>query len=140
MGICAIPLQRGFFLPKELSKCRTNEATKTCAPCGSGSYSVQKLASDSLGVCALNIQNAVVGSRYRIEVSSTGALVLEGDVAAADFTLSVPYYPPGNANNTLKIKIRKGTSAPKYQPFQTQVTASAAGATAFIAQIPDPIA
>lgn len=99
-----------------------------------------RLPTDAVGTCALTIQNAVVGSRYRIEVASTGALVAEGDMAAADFSVSVPYYAVGNASNTLRIKVRKGTTAPKYQPFQTQVTAGPSGALAYISQVPDPIA
>lgn len=99
-----------------------------------------RLPTDPVGVCSIEIQNAVVGSRYRIEVASTGALVAEGDVAAPDFSVTVPYYASGNANNTLRVKVRKGTTAPKYQPFQTQVTAGASGALAYISQVPDPIA
>ncbi len=99
-----------------------------------------RLATDSIGTCDIRIQNAVTGSRYRIEVSSTGTLVAEGDVASNDFSVNVPLYPPGNAANTLKVKIRKGTTAPKYQPFETQVTAVSAGALAYVSQVPDTIA
>lgn len=100
----------------------------------------QRLASDSIGTCDINIVNAISGSRYRIEVASTGDLVAEGDVSSADFSVSVPLYPAGSAANTLKVKIRKGTTAPKYQPFETQVTAVSAGALAYVSQVPDTIA
>jgi hypothetical protein len=99
-----------------------------------------RLATDAVGSCSIRIRNAVTDSRYRIEVASTGALVAEGSVASNDFTVQVPYYATGNAQNALLLKVRKGTSAPKYQPFQTQVEAGPAGALAFISQIPDPIA
>lgn len=100
----------------------------------------QRLSTDSIGTCSVRVQNAVTGSRYRIEVSSTGTLVAEGDVSSADFSVSVPLYPAGNAANTLKVKIRKGTTAPKYQPFETQVTAVSAGALAYVSQVLDTIA
>lgn len=93
-----------------------------------------RLSTDAVGTCAVTIQNAVVGSRYRIEVASTGTLVAEGDVATADFTENVPLYPAGNPANTLRIKIRKGTSAPFYRPFETQVVAQAAPQVAYILQ------
>lgn len=105
-----------------------------------GVVALQRLATDSIGTSAIRIVNAVNGSRYRLEVASTRAMVAEGDVASDDFTVSVPLYPSGNAANTLTVKIRKGTAAPKYQPFETQVVAVAAGALAYIAQVPDTIA
>jgi hypothetical protein len=105
-----------------------------------GATSNQPYATDSIGSCDIAIENAVIGSRYRIEVASTGALVAEGDVSSASFAVSVPLYPAGNPANSLRVKVRKGTSAPKYQPFQTQVTAVAGGALAYISQVPDPIA
>ena len=93
-----------------------------------------RLATDSIGNCLVSVTNAVVGSRYRIEVSSTGVMVVEGDVADADFTVNVPVYPSGNSANTLRLKIRKATSSPFYRPFETQITASLLGASAHILQ------
>lgn len=109
-------------------------------PGGGTVIALQRLPTDAIGTCSVRIQNAVTGSRYRIEVSSTGTLVAEGDVSSADFSVSVPLYPAGNAANTLKVKIRKGTTAPKYQPFETQVTAVSAGALAYVSQVLDTIA
>lgn len=103
-------------------------------------YGRSRLPTDSLGMCGIRIRNAVTNSRYRIEVASTGALVAEGSVASDDFTVNVPYYATGDAKNSMSLKVRKGTTAPKYQPFQTQVEAGPAGALAFISQIPDSIA
>lgn len=100
----------------------------------------QRLASDSLGSCDVRVQNAVTNSRYRVEVSSTGALVAEGDVPSTDFNVSVPYYPAGNTGNALKVKIRKGTSAPKYKPFESQVVVNSAGGSVWVQQEADPIA
>jgi formylmethanofuran dehydrogenase subunit D len=109
-------------------------------PAASCIVAKQRLSTDSIGNCDIRIKNAVTSSRYRIEIASDGTLVVEGTVASQDFNVSVPYYPAGNSNNSLVVKVRKGTSAPKYQPFETQVEAGAAGALAYIAQVPDPIA
>lgn len=105
-----------------------------------GVHGLLRLPTESVGSCQLTIDNIVVGSRYRVEVASTGALVAEGDATASTVVLNVPLYPTGNSSNTLRVKVRKGTTAPKYQPFQTQVIANAAGVTAYISQVPDPIA
>lgn len=105
-----------------------------------GVYENQRLPTDSVGTSPITLENAVTGSRYRIEVASTGALVAEGDVPSASFVVNVPLYPSGNAANTLRVKVRKATAAPKYQPFQTQVTAAKAGAIAYVSQVPDSIA
>lgn len=93
-----------------------------------------RLPTDALGVCAVAIENAVVGSRYRIEVASTGALVADGDVSAANFSVNVPFYAAGNPANTLRLKIRKGTTSPFYRPFETQLVSSESGARAYILQ------
>jgi hypothetical protein len=48
---------------------------------------------------------------------------------------------PVYANPQLvKITVRKGTSAPKYEPFDTYAYMARGSVSAFIAQIPDPIA
>lgn len=137
MGLC-IPVTQRMFMTRAFTRCVGNESVKYAMPVGAGgSYSVNKLSTDAIGTCDIRIQNAVTGSRYRIEVSSTGTLAAEGDVASNDFTVNVPLYPAGNAANTLKVKIRKGTSSPYYRPFESQVTLSASGASTYVIQETD---
>ena len=71
---------------------------------------------------------------------AAGALVEFRTATGASEVFTVPYYTNGNANNDLKVKVRKGTAAPKYQPFETQVTAGAGSQSVYIAQVADPIA
>lgn len=103
----------------------------------------QRLAGDPLGTCTLELRACVAGSRYRVEVASSGALVVEGTVPGAsglaDVALTVPYYAAGNANNSLRIKVRKATAAPKYKPYETQAVVAAAGAVVYVAQEADTI-
>lgn len=99
-----------------------------------GSIENFRLPTDAVGTCDVTIVNAVVGSRYRIEISATGAPVAEGDVVTSDFAVSVPYYAIGNTNNVLRIKIRKGTVTPFYKPFETQAVVNANGVSAYVLQ------
>lgn len=123
-----------------------NESVKYCLGIGSGVYSVQKAATDSIGTTTVTLTNVVVGSRYRIEVASTGALAepaanAEGTTSNSDpLPITLNLYAAGNSNNSLRIKVRKGSAATKYQPFETQVTLSAQAQSVYIAQVPDPIA
>jgi hypothetical protein len=104
------------------------------------SFGNARFDSDPLGNCNVTLLNCVVNSRYRIEISSTGALVNEGTIANATTVIAVPYYVDGNAGNDLKIKVRKASSAPKYQPFETFTTASIFGSVVYVSQVPDTIA
>ena len=108
---------------------------------GSGmAFDHQNLATDVVGSFALTLTNLVIGSAIRIEVSSTGALIEFRTAASASEVFTVPAYSVGSVLNDLRIRARKGTAAPKYQPFETQATASVGSQSIFIAQVADPIA
>ena len=108
-------------------------------------FGLQRLSTDSIGVTTLTLTNVVVGSRYRIERAADGSLATptgnaEGVAGASTVAITLDYYSAGNANNDLRIKVRKGTSAPKYLPFETQATIGAAAQSVYVAQVADPIA
>lgn len=110
-----------------------------------GFYSNARLSTDALGSMTLTLTNVVVGSRYRIERQDDGSLATptanaEGVAASSTVAITLDYYSPGSANNNLRIKVRKGTSAPKFAPFETLATISAVAQSAYIAQVADPIA
>lgn len=103
----------------------------------SGFVGRQRLADDSVGTFTLTLTNLVVGSVVRIEIASTG---VEVETRTADTTtevFSVPAYSAGNANNDLRIKVRKGSAAPLYKPHETLATALVGSGSVYIAQIPD---
>jgi hypothetical protein len=85
-------------------------------PLGWIALGVARLPTDPVGTFTLRLKNIVRGSRYRIEVATTGALADtdgEGDAPAGtgtttDVDITLPYYASGNANNDLRIKVRKG--------------------------------
>lgn len=104
-----------------------------------------RLLTDPVGTTTLTLTNVVVGSRYRIERQGDGSLATptanaEGVAASATVPITLDYYAAGNANNDVRIKVRKGTAAPKYLPFETQATLGAAAQSTYVAQVADPIA
>lgn len=108
-------------------------------------YSLSPLPTDSVGVTTLTLTNVVVGSRYRIERQGDGSLATptanaEGVAGSSTVAITLDYYAAGNANNDVRIKVRKGTAAPKYLPFETQATLGAAAQSTYVAQVADPIA
>lgn len=105
-------------------------------------FSRHPLSTDSVGVMTLTLTNVVVGSRYRIERQGDGSLATptgnaEGDAAASTVNITLDYYSGGSANNDLRIKVRKATSAPIYKPFETLVTVGAASQSIYVGQIAD---
>lgn len=95
-----------------------------------------RLPSDPIGVFALTLTNLVVGSAVHVE--STSGVVLSSTVADAD-TAVIPLqaYAPGSPLNNLRIKVRKGSAAPFYQPWETLTTAVVGSQSIYVSQIPD---
>ena len=104
-----------------------------------------RLPTDPAGLTTLTLTNIAVGSRYRIERQGDGSLATpaanaEGVAASSTVVISLDYYATGSANNDLRIRVRKASAAPKYQPLETLTTVFVGGASVFIAQVPDTIA
>ena len=123
------------------------------------SLSQQGSATDPVGTTTLTLQNVVNGSNIHIE-TQVGAvsrfdqqygpgIVQYNDSgtqydaagvlydAQANTAISLDVYEQGSALNDLRIRIRKGTSAPYYVPYETQVTLSETPASIYISQISD---
>lgn len=103
-----------------------------------GGFSVgrQRLPTESIGTFTLTLTNVVVGSAIRIETQA-GALIEFRTAASSTEVFSVPAFAGGNPSNDLRIKVRKGTSAPYYRPYETQTTAAVGAQTVFVSQIQD---
>lgn len=117
-------------------------------------YGQHRLPNDASGTCTLRLKNAISGSEYGIFVYGTNAEATlngtpsgvgqitggsPGDVIS-NFDIPLDYYPTGHANNTIRIRVRRGTSTPKYQPFETQALLQSGNVVSYIAQIPDSVA
>lgn len=97
----------------------------------------QVLPEDSIGNFALTLTNVVIGSVYDIEVLGTGALITSGTAASTSVALLIPVYTNGDPKNSLRIKLRKASAAPYYQPFETQAEAIIGAQSIFINQLTD---
>lgn len=83
---------------------------------------------------SITIEGLVAGSALRVERVSDNALMVENASTSTSEVVSVA----GGTN--YRIKVRKGTSAPKYQPFATHTGTLSGDTTVFVQQIPDLIA
>lgn len=104
---------------------------------GAQSYDHQNLPTDAVGTFNLTLTNVVVGSSVQVEPQAGGAAVYNGVAAASTVSIPITAYAPGSPNNDLRIKVRKGTSSPFYQPYETLATAVVGSQSIFIAQTPD---
>lgn len=97
----------------------------------------QTFPTDPVGNMSLTLQNLVVGSIYDIEVFSTGAQIVSGTASAATVPMTVPVYLSGDPKNSLRIKVRKASGSPYYQPYETQAVAAVGAQSIFINQLSD---
>lgn len=102
-----------------------------------GHFSAARLSTDSIGNLALTLTNVVTGSRIRIEEQVAGTLVDERTATGATEVFTVPVYSSGSAKNNLRIKVRKGTATPFYQPYETLAVAAVGSQSIYVSQIPD---
>lgn len=100
-------------------------------------YSNQTLPSDPVGSMQLTLTNVVIGSAYDIEITATGDLVTSSTATASTIVLSIPVYQSGDVKNTISIKVRKGSSSPYYQPYETRAVAAIGSQSIFINQLSD---
>ncbi len=98
---------------------------------------VQRLSGEAIGAFELTLTNVVVGSRVHVEKQSDGTSYYDQVAAASTVVVSLSAYAPGSANNDLRVKVRKGSAAPYYKPYETLATASSGAQSIYVSQIPD---
>lgn len=96
-----------------------------------------RLATDSIGNFTLTLTNVVVGSAIRIETQAAGTLIEFRTAAGSSEAFTIPAYSAGSPSNDLRIKVRKGTSAPFYIPYETLATAFVGAQSIFVSQESD---
>lgn len=94
------------------------------------------LSTDSIGNFILTLQNVVIGSAIQI-ATQLGTAIENRTATHTTEVFTVPAYIAGNAGNDLSIKVRKGTSTPFFQPYETQAAASVGSQSIFVSQTPD---
>jgi hypothetical protein len=95
------------------------------------------LPTDSVGDFVLTLLNVAIGSAVQIEVAATGAVVSNSTAATSTVVLTLPAYVSGSASNNIRIKVRKGSAAPFYKPYETLATALVGSASIYVSQISD---
>ena len=98
--------------------------------------SLLPLPTDPIGVLSLTLTNLVIGSAIQIE-SLSGVSLFNGEADASIKTLTLQVYSIGSPLNDLRIKVRKGSAAPFYQPWETFVTATVDTQSIYVSQISD---
>ena len=101
------------------------------------SIAVERLPTESIGDFTLTLTNLVVGSAIRIETQAAGTLIEFRTATGTSEVFTVPVYATGSPSNDLRIKVRKGSTAPLYKPYETLATAAVGAGSVYIAQIPD---
>jgi len=96
-----------------------------------------RLPTDPIGTFTLTLTNVVIGSSVHIEVQSAGTSLYDGVAVTGSPVITLSCYAPGNPLNALLIKVRKGTSAPFYQPWETLETAIVGSRSIFVSQVLD---
>ena len=116
------------------------------APIG-GVISHTRAPTDPFFYADVEVQNARAGSAYMLGYLVSGEFTplagFSGTVAGTenalvDFTLTnVPSYA---ATMVLELRLRKGTSGTKYQPYSANAVHSSNGVIMYVSQVPDDIA
>ena len=107
---------------------------------GAVSYGEMRLPTDPIGTFNLTLTNVAVGSRIHVEKQSDGTSFYDNLATSSTVVISLSAYAAGSAYNDLRIKVRKGSTAPKYLPFETFATALVGSVSVYVAQVPDTIA
>lgn len=98
-------------------------------------YGVQRLPSEALYSVNLTLQSVVAGSLCLV-ATLANVEVARATAVGGNTVISIPYY---GSDQTLKIVVRKSTSAPFYQSYETQAVVSSSGASLFVSQVSDEI-
>ncbi len=92
---------------------------------------------DPIGNFSLTLTNVVVGSAIQIESQDGLSTLYNGVAATASPVIGLQAYASGAPLNDLRIKVRKGSASPYYQPFETLATAFVGSQSIYVAQIPE---
>jgi len=99
--------------------------------------SIQRLPTEPIGTFTLTLTNVVVGSRVHVEKQNDGTQYYDDVAETSTVIIALSTYGPGSDYNDLRIKVRKGSSATYYKPYETLTTAVVGAQSIYVSQIPD---
>lgn len=95
-----------------------------------------RLPTDPQGTYQLTLSGLVVGSIVHVE-SVGGVSLLTITATSETEVMSLSAYAPGSPLNNLRIKVRKSSASPYYQPWETLATAIVGSQSIYVSQIPE---
>lgn len=96
----------------------------------------QSLPTDPIGSFTLTLTHLIIGSAIQIE-STAGDVLHNSTADSTSESIALQVYAPGSPYNDLRIKVRKSSSAPFYQPYTTFETAIVGSRSIYVNQLPD---
>lgn len=104
---------------------------------GLSSVSGQSLPTDQVGVFSLTLLNVAVGSTIYVSDQADTTTLYSVSDSVGTAVISLPTYSTDSPLNSLRIKVRKGSAFPYYQPWETQTTAVVGSQSIYVSQIPE---
>lgn len=96
-----------------------------------------RLPTDPIGAFVLTLTNLIVGSSIQISDQAGTRNFYNGTADASSMVINLQAYLQGSSLNSLRIKVRKGSASPYYQPYETLATAFVGSQSIYVSQIPD---
>lgn len=104
---------------------------------GSIALGAARLPTDPIGTHALTLLNVVVGSRILIRDQAETSTFYDQIAAASTAIIPLSVYASGSPLNDFRIRIRKASAAPFYQPYETLATLYTGASSIYVNQLPD---
>lgn len=98
---------------------------------------VHRFPTDPIGTHALTLLNVVVGSRILIRDQADTSTFYDQIAAASNPVIPLSVYASGSPLNDCRIRIRKASAAPFYQPYETLATLYTNASSIYVNQLPD---
>ncbi len=124
----------GTIIPPDSSVRGRHRSSRFC------SLSRQLLTTDPVDTYGFTLTNVVVGSFWQIEELVAGTVIASGTAGSSTVFNTLDVYSLGSAKNDLRVKVRKASGSPYYQPYETQLTITAGGSSSiFVNQVRDDV-
>ena len=101
------------------------------------SFQYKRLPTEAVGSHTLTLTNVVIGSRIAIRDQADTTTLYDQVAATSTVGISLSVYSAGSPLNDWRIKIRKASETPYYQPYETLMTANVGNSSIYVSQLPD---
>jgi hypothetical protein len=92
-----------------------------------------------VGYVPVTLRGMVSGSQYWVYDNTNSRVIGQGVAAGVDVTIDAPY-EFDFSDVSITVRVRKGSAATKYLPWEQTLTYDENGAIVYVAQVPDTIA